>query len=110
MLLNTEVDLIEVEGVLEVVGENLFYSEIDKTAAEGMGAVTLRKELLLSDTLDVGKLSACRHANGRDWWVILPAFNSNLYYRYLLTPSGIDLVGVQEVGEAVPTGLGQALF
>lgn len=110
VLLNTEVDLIEVEGVLKVVGENLFYSEIDKTAAEGKGAVTLRKELLLNGTLDVGKLSACRHANGRDWWVILPAFNSNRYYRYFLTPAGIELIGIQEVGEAVPTGLGQALF
>jgi hypothetical protein len=109
-LINSEANFLEIDGVPRVVGENLFYSEIDKTAAEGMGAVTLRKELLLSDTLDVGKLSACRHANGRDWWVILPTLNSNLYYRYLLTPSGIELVGVQEIGETVPTGLGQALF
>ena len=28
----------------------------------------------------------------------------------MLTPAGIELKGVQEVGEAVPTGLGQALF
>ncbi|KGE85080.1 PKD domain-containing protein [Phaeodactylibacter xiamenensis] len=105
-----ETELWAIEEELSITGKYLFSSMIKQDTALADIFVSLRKELLLSDTLDYGKLSACRHANGRDWWVILPAFNSNLYYRYLLTPSGIDLVGVQEIGEAVPTGLGQALF
>ncbi|MFN3177875.1 MAG: hypothetical protein ACE362_25410, partial [Phaeodactylibacter xiamenensis] len=110
ILLNMETELWAIEEELSITGKYLFSSMIKQDTALADIFVSLRKELLLSDTLDYGKLSACRHANGRDWWVILPAFNSNLYYRYLLTPSGIDLVGVQEIGEAVPTGLGQALF
>lgn len=110
LLLNTQTNIYEIYGQLEGVGENIYYSVIDQSAAGGLGAVEVRKELLLSDTLDIGKLSACRHANGRDWWVIMPEFTSNRYYCYLLTPSGISLEGIQVIGGAVPSGLGQALF
>ena len=93
----------------DIYGEDLFYSEIRKIDNE-QGEVILRKELILHDTLGAGKLSACKHANGRDWWIIVPEWNSNRYYRYLLTPEGIDTVGMQEVGEPTINGLGQALF
>jgi hypothetical protein len=93
----------------DVVGEDLFYSEIRKINEE-QGEVILRKHLILNDTLGSGKLSACKHANGRDWWIIVPEWNSNRYYRYLLTPQGIDTMGVHEVEEPIMNGLGQALF
>ncbi|KGE85079.1 hypothetical protein IX84_29735 [Phaeodactylibacter xiamenensis] len=109
-LINTQTNRYEIGGQMIGVGENIYFSEIDQSAAEGLGAVVVRKELLLSDTVDIGKLSACRHANGRDWWIIMPEFDSNRFYRYLLTPSGISLEGIQEIGALVPSGVGQALF
>ncbi len=109
-LINTQTNRYEIGGQMIGVGENIYFSEIDQSGAEGLGAVVVRKELLLSDTLDIGKLSACRHANGRDWWIIMPEFDSNRFYRYLLTPSGIRLEGIQEIGDVVPSGVGQAFF
>jgi len=109
-LINTQTNRYEIGGQMIGVGENIYFSEIDQSGAEGLGAVVVRKELLLSDTLDIGKLSACRHANGRDWWIIMPEFDSNRFYRYLLRPSGIALDGIQEIGGIVPSGVGQALF
>ena len=93
----------------DVIGEDLFYSELRKINEE-QGEVILRKQLILNDTLGAGKISACKHANGRDWWIIVPEWNSNRYYRYLLTPYGIDAMGVQEVEGLIINGLGQAHF
>ena len=109
-LINMENNYIPIPPVdADIYGEDLFYSEIRKIDDE-QGEVVLRKELLLNDTLGAGKLSACKHANGRDWWILVPEWNSNRYYRYLLTHEGIDIVGIQEVGEPIINGLGQALF
>ena len=109
-LINMEVDVIEIEGESEFAGDILYYSIIDKTLDNGNGAVTIRKETLLNTPMDVGKLSTCKHANGRDWWLVVPAWSSNLYYRFLLSPEGITELESQVTGDIVPTGLGQALF
>lgn len=57
-----------------------------------------------------GKLTACRHANGRDWWILVKHAKTNKYYNYLLTPSGLEDMGFQEVGMSSPYGHGQAVF
>ncbi len=36
-----------------------------------------------------GAITACRHANGRDWWLICPRRRSNVFNFFLLDPSGI---------------------
>ena len=37
----------------------------------------------------LGAVTACKHANGRDWWLL--QFNENRVYNYLITPKGINL-------------------
>ncbi|MCG8328640.1 MAG: PKD domain-containing protein [Chitinophagales bacterium] len=109
-LFDMDFNFIYIEDSIAGVGEHIHYSIIDRTQNEGEGAVILRKELLAQDTFDAGKLSACKHANGRDWWILMPEQSSNRFHRFLLTPDGIDTMGVQVIGEPVPTGLGQATF
>ncbi len=36
------------------------------------------------------KVAACKHANGRDWWLIGGDNLSSVFYRWLLTPSGLE--------------------
>ena len=36
-----------------------------------------------------GVITACRHANGRDWWLVCPRRRSNVFSFFLLDPSGI---------------------
>jgi hypothetical protein len=40
-------------------------------------------------------MQACRHANGRDWWIVKPHIYSDLYYIGLLTPQGIEMQLIQ---------------
>lgn len=86
------------------------YSIINVFANNSQGKVTKANIPLLADTLCYGKLAAVKHGNGRDWWIIIPAFNKPKYYKYLLTPHGIDTFPPQVIGNNVNSDLGQALF
>ncbi|MBK6643049.1 MAG: hypothetical protein IPG39_18360 [Bacteroidetes bacterium] len=43
---------------------SLYYSVIDMTANGGLGKVIIKNQALLNDTLNAGKLTTCKHANG----------------------------------------------
>ncbi len=79
-----------------------YTSLIDMAENNGAGKVLERNTVLIDDTLDIGKISACRHANGRDWWVVVPAFYSNHYYTYLLDTEGFHFVSEQVIGIKFP--------
>ncbi len=89
----------------------LFYSLIDMAENDGLGAVLEKNEVLIEDKLHSGKLTAVKHANGEDWWVLARRYNSNEYYTLLLTAEGIELNALQAVGDTIPfPGVGQAVF
>ncbi len=46
-----------------------------------------------------GMIKAVRHANGRDWWIILISGDNITYYTYLLDPSGLKLKHTQGLGK-----------
>lgn len=54
-----------------------------------------KNNVVFSDTSSMGDMQACRHANGRDWWLIKPHIYTDLYYIGLLDPSGIEMNLVQ---------------
>ncbi len=76
----------------------------------GLGGVVNKNTILLLDTLNPGKITACKHANGVDWWVIVQRVNSNTYYEFLVTPSGISSPIVQNIGTVRTNWLGMACF
>ena len=47
----------------------VFYTIIDITLDSGLGGVISKNDTAFSDTLNWG-IAACKHANGRDWWII----------------------------------------
>ncbi len=53
-----------------------------------LGRVISKNNIILTDTLASSKISAVKHANGRDWWIITPEYKSNCYYIILATPFG----------------------
>lgn len=55
-------------------------------------------------------MTACRHANGRDWWFLIAEYDSKIVHRYLLDPRGINYMGIQEVEEKIIDTPGQAAF
>ncbi len=44
--------------------------------------VLLKNKLLVQDTLCYGKITAAKHANGRDWWIIVPKSFNPSWNRY----------------------------
>lgn len=66
----------------------LHYTIVDMNAENGLGRVIRKNEHLLSTEFDDG-ITAVRHGNGRDWWMVAPA-EGDTYYLFLLSPSGIE--------------------
>ena len=79
----------------------LYYSIIDMSLDSGRGAVTQKNVILISDTLTIGSITACKHANGRDWWILIHKSQGRRYYEYLLTPNGIQGPFVQDIGYSI---------
>jgi hypothetical protein len=80
-------------GQTQVQPLHLSYSEIHMNLDGGLGGiVTGRKNLfIVEDTISQGRLTACKHANGRDWWVITHKYHSDKYYKVLVMPDTLML-------------------
>lgn len=75
-----------------------YYSIIDMTLNNGKGDVINKNTVLFQDSLEGVGTTACKHANGRDWWVVFLRANLPVYFVYLLTPTGIQYHSTQTVG------------
>ena len=92
----------------------LSYSVIDMNLDNGLGGIISNKKNLhaINDTLVLGRLTACKHANGRDWWVITHEYYTDVYYKLLITPEGIEGPFSQQIGSQLlwHDVFGQAVF
>lgn len=89
------------------------YSIVDMKSNNGRGKVTIKNQIYLPDTtIDGGKLTAVRHANNKDWWIVaLDNDGTNRYYKALLQDHTIALHSIQEIGLLWQnTGGGQSGF
>ena len=68
--------------------DKLYYSIVDMKADGGRGAI-IEKNVLLREG-DMESVAVVRHGNGRDWWIFVPEYNSDIYHRYLLSPEGFE--------------------
>lgn len=88
----------------------LYLTTIDMSLDGGLGGVTTKNQVLVSDALNTGRITAVRHANGRDWWVFCHKVDTNSFYRLLVTPNGVVVDGTQSIGIVRPPDNGQACF
>ena len=81
-----------------VVG--LFYSIVDLSFNGGLGKVVQKNVQLRNDTICDG-ITAVRHGNGRDWWVIARSWKTvpaNDLKAYLISPQGVVANPTQYIG------------
>lgn len=84
----------------------LRYSEVDMTLNSGLGDVTSNKNVLLH-TPTTEKITAVKHCNNEDIWVITHDCNTDVFRCFLVTGQGINLtpvlsnVGVQHSASAL---------
>ena len=86
------------DGLQTGITDTFYYSSISLNENNGLGKVIRKNEKLCSDSLAYSQLSAVRHGNGRDWWIIHPYYRGNCYYTFLLTPHGTSLYEIQCIG------------
>jgi len=80
---------------------NLMLTEIEHDTLANEFDANFVDSSLIADTLFAGHLAACRHGNGRDWWIIQPELNTSGYYNFLVSPSGVELVKHQYIGDTL---------
>nr|MBK9652206.1 T9SS type A sorting domain-containing protein [Bacteroidota bacterium] len=62
---------------------------IDMNVNNGLGGVISKNNALINDNLNLGGINACKHGNGRDWWVTILERYSNCFYQLLVDPYNI---------------------
>jgi hypothetical protein len=74
----------------------LLYSVIDMNANGGAGKVVKRMQVLMdSAVLSKTQMMACRHSNGKDWWLLKQGGSTNIVYKFLCTQDSIYDYGTQ---------------
>ncbi len=91
---------------------HLYYTHVDMELNNGLGKVVEKNKVVINDTLATGKITAVRHANGRDWWILFHKIaGANEYYRVLLNSYGLVNLGTDTTGFSIPQeGVGQSVF
>jgi hypothetical protein len=93
-------DYESVQGIWPgAIGTNINYSLIDLSKNNGLGEVVEKRNILMENDFESGQLKAIRHANGRDWWFVVKAWEKSKWYMFILDPDGIRLSHVEEVNE-----------
>lgn len=89
----------------------IYYSIIDKSLNGGLGGVVSKNNIALNGVFSWG-LAACKHGNGRDWWIIALSDNATGLHTFLMTPDTIQYMGLQNFSiQSFPYGFaGQPVF
>lgn len=68
----------------------LLYDDVDMKANGGAGRVTQRMVPLLDGVrLSKSQMMACRHGDGKSWWLFKHASDTNLIYKFLFTQNKV---------------------
>jgi hypothetical protein len=79
----------------------LYYSIVDMNLDGGLGAVISKNVVIPNDSL-TQRLTAVKHANGRDWWLIVQRWDQDEYIKFLITPAGLSGPFKQSTGNPKP--------
>jgi gliding motility-associated-like protein len=83
-------------GAADRPNSGLRYNVINKNSDNGNGEVLQKNIQLLTNCYE--KIAITHHCNGVDFWLVVQEFNSNKYYTYLLTKTGINTTPVISTG------------
>ncbi len=98
----------------DAVFDELLYCKIDMKGNGGMGKVVEREiKIVEGGTLSKAQMQACRHANGKDWWLFKHARGGNKVLKFLFRQDSVINMGMQSFAEPVFSkydGGGQSMF
>lgn len=82
------------------------YALFEVSDADPDGELIEKDVLILQDSLS-GRITAIRHGNGRDWWLIAPRWVGNILNIWLIEPNGIIFHGRLKTEMPGYDGIGQ---
>lgn len=95
----------------DVINDQLLYTKVDMSLQNGLGGVVEKNVEIMRDTIYYGGLTAVKHSNGKDWWIVNPQDENDKYYTFLFTSEGIVDTIEQQIGNVTSrNGIGAALF
>jgi hypothetical protein len=74
----------------------LYRTDIDMNANNGLGKVLAKNQIILDG--DLGWPAACKHGNGRDWWITCFDLSDAEQITFLLSPQGLSGPFKQQIG------------
>lgn len=77
--------------------QGLQYSEVDMTLDGGLGDITSTKNIILH-TPTTEKITAVKHQNDTDWWVVSHKWDSDEFVAYLVTNTGVGSGVISAIG------------
>lgn len=67
----------------------LYYSKVDMSLQSGLGEVISKNNIIANSINASERVTAIKHGNGRDWWILFKLFGSNEFKTVLVNPTGI---------------------
>jgi Secretion system C-terminal sorting domain len=92
----------------EPICDKIFRTKIDMNASNGI--ILENSYEVLSQPVLPYHLTACKHANGRDWWILAPKFQSDIVYKILVTADGQYQVDSMRITDTYHNLLGYGKF
>jgi hypothetical protein len=90
------------------------YSKIDMKGNGGTGKVLEREiKIIENDSISNTQMMACKHANGKDWWLLKQAREENKVFKFLFTKDGVVDYGTQVFAQPIfsrTMNAGQSMF
>lgn len=88
----------------------LYATTIDMSLNGGLGEVVQKNQVFFNGAIQPGKLTAVRHGNGRDWWIYAHETNTDVFWRFLVSPIGVSGPYSQGIGVIRPPDSGRTAF
>ena len=83
----------------------LHYSEVDMTLDGGLGDINTNKNInLIPFTCE--KVTAIKHQNSSDFWIISPENSTNIIHSFLLTSTGVNMMPILTNAQSAVSGVG----
>ncbi|WP_461634045.1 T9SS type B sorting domain-containing protein [Labilibaculum euxinus] len=89
--------IFTVDAHQNALRNGLNYSIVDLSQNGGLGAVTVKNTVLYGSEV-CEKVTAVKHANGTDFWVLMHPWDSRDFYAYQFTATGISTPVISTVG------------
>jgi len=91
-------------------GDIMYYTLIDMSLNNGLGGIVTFNQVLANGRFNPGNIQACRHANGRDWWLFYMDCARLHYYSILIDDKGFHAQTPQQFTGRFLSAYGQSKF